>query len=106
MDLYKSVLTCQGERERLRAVFPCYIQSVPQGGFLCSQEHGKLCFEALETTFVPQNNLPCRGENAFRSQGFKVIKNDIVWMITITEKAAEAGGHGRMTQVSTAMCFV
>jgi hypothetical protein len=41
--------------------FPCYIQSVPQGGFLCSPEHGKLCFEALETEFVPQNNLPFAG---------------------------------------------
>jgi hypothetical protein len=27
-------------------------------GFLCSPEHGKLCFEALETELVPQNNLP------------------------------------------------
>ncbi|PVH26857.1 hypothetical protein DC487_04470 [Sphingobacterium corticibacter] len=41
--------------------FPCYIQSVPQGGFLCSPEHGKLCFEALETELVPQNNLPFAG---------------------------------------------
>lgn len=32
----------------------------PAGWFLCSREHGKLCFEALETEFVPQNNLPCR----------------------------------------------
>jgi len=40
-------------------------------GFLCSPEHGKLCFEALETQFVPQNNLPLQGaENTFRSQGF------------------------------------
>jgi len=39
--------------------FSQFIQSVPQGGFLCSAEHGKLCFEALETEFVPQNNLPC-----------------------------------------------
>ncbi len=28
-------------------------------GLLCSPEHGKLCFEALETELVPQNNLPC-----------------------------------------------
>ena len=33
----------------------------PEGRILCSPEHGKLCFEALETQFVPQNNLPCRG---------------------------------------------
>lgn len=33
----------------------------PEGRILCSPEHGKLCFEALETEFVPQNNLPCRG---------------------------------------------
>jgi hypothetical protein len=33
--------------------------------------NGKLCFEALETEFVPQNNLPCRElKNTFRSQGF------------------------------------
>lgn len=31
------------------------------GGFWCSTEHGKLCFEALETPFVPQNNLPLHG---------------------------------------------
>ena len=29
-------------------------------GFLCSTEHGKLCFEAPGTGLVPQNNLPCR----------------------------------------------
>jgi hypothetical protein len=30
-----------------------------------------LCFEALETELVPQNNLPLQGaENTFRSQGF------------------------------------
>jgi len=42
-------------------------------GFLCSSEHGKLCFEALETGFVPQNNLPCwELKNTFRSQVFCV----------------------------------
>ena len=47
------------------------IESVPQGGFLCSTEHGKLCFEHLETISDAQNNLPCRGlKNTFRSQGF------------------------------------
>ena len=59
--------------------FPRYIQSVPQGGFLCSPEHGKLCFEALETEIVPQNNLPLQGaENTLRSRGFVRIKMDLL----------------------------
>lgn len=41
--------------------FPCYIQSVPQGGFLCSPEHGKLCFEHLGMISDAQNNLPFAG---------------------------------------------
>ena len=27
---------------------------------ICSREQSKLCFEALKTCFVPQNNLLCR----------------------------------------------
>jgi hypothetical protein len=54
----------------LTLFFPA-IFNPAQAGFLCSPEHGKLCFEALETEFVPQNNLPLQGaENTFRSQGF------------------------------------
>jgi hypothetical protein len=31
----------------------------------------ELCFEALETEFVPQNNLPCwELKNTLRSRGF------------------------------------
>lgn len=37
----------------------------------CSQEHGKLCFEHLETFSDAQNNLPCRElKNTLRSRGF------------------------------------
>jgi hypothetical protein len=56
----QNLLTNRKKRERHRAVFPCYIQSVPQGGFLCSTEHGKLCFEHLKR-FPMQNNLPLQG---------------------------------------------
>lgn len=48
-------------RKQLHAVFPCYLKFAPKGGFLCSPEHGKLCFEAPETEVVPQNNLPLAG---------------------------------------------
>jgi hypothetical protein len=37
---------------------------------LCSPEHGKLCFEALETEFVPQNNLPCWDLKTLPKSGF------------------------------------
>lgn len=30
----------------------------PVGWIFCSPEQSKLCFEALETRFVPQNHLP------------------------------------------------
>jgi hypothetical protein len=33
----------------------------PEGRIILSPERSKLCFEALETIFVPQNYLPCRG---------------------------------------------
>ncbi|SFB87101.1 hypothetical protein SAMN05421747_101617 [Parapedobacter composti] len=34
----------------------------PIGGrIFCSPEQSKLCFEALETRFVPQNHLPLQG---------------------------------------------
>ncbi|PTX09493.1 hypothetical protein C8N37_106121 [Sphingobacterium faecium] len=39
-------------------------------GFLCSPEHGKLCFAHLEMISDAQNYLPLQGaENTFRSQG-------------------------------------
>lgn len=43
----------------IKPFFPVTFNPAP-AGFLCSPEHGKLCFEAPETGFVPQNNLPCR----------------------------------------------
>lgn len=33
-----------------------FIKSISKNGF--AGNHGKLCFEALETPLVPQNNLP------------------------------------------------
>jgi hypothetical protein len=47
---------------------------------LCSPEHGKLCFEALETEFVPQNNLPCRELKTLPKSGFffAEVKNELM----------------------------
>lgn len=40
-------------------------------GFLCSPEHGKLCFEHPETIPAAQNNLPLQGaEKDLRSRLF------------------------------------
>lgn len=33
----------------------------PEGRIFCSPEQSKLCFEALGTHSVPQNNLPLQG---------------------------------------------
>ncbi len=33
----------------------------PAGRIFCSTEQSKLCLEALETSCVPQNNLPLQG---------------------------------------------
>jgi len=52
------------ERERLEAVFSILhqIRSGRQAdGFLCSKEHGKLCFEHPEKISGAQNNLPFAG---------------------------------------------
>jgi len=55
----------------IKPFFPCLIQSVPKGGFLCSSEHGKLCFEHLEKNSGAQNNLPLQGaEKDLRSRLF------------------------------------
>src|SRR5690606_7186486 len=40
--------------------FPLY-PIRPAGRIFCSPEQSKLCFEALETRFVPQNHLPLQG---------------------------------------------
>jgi len=45
----------------LQATFIRTMESVPQGGYFCSPEQSKLCFEAPEIHFVPQNNLPWLG---------------------------------------------
>ncbi|MBM7421310.1 hypothetical protein M2254_002855 [Chryseobacterium sp. BIGb0186] len=53
----------EGNGNGIEPFFPVTFNPVPPflaDGFLCSTEHGKLCFEALETELVPQNNLPCR----------------------------------------------
>jgi hypothetical protein len=49
----------EGNGNGIKPFFPAIFNPAREGGFLCSPEHGKLCFEALETEFVPQNNLPC-----------------------------------------------
>ncbi len=54
----------EGNGNGIEPFFPVTFNPVPPflaDGFLCSTEHGKLCFEALETEFVPQNNLPFAG---------------------------------------------
>ncbi|KEQ31108.1 hypothetical protein N180_08460 [Pedobacter antarcticus 4BY] len=51
----------EGNGNGIEPFFPVTFNPVPPflaDGFLCSTEHGKLCFEALETELVPQNNLP------------------------------------------------
>jgi hypothetical protein len=42
----------------------------PQGGFLCSTEHGKLCFEHLGMISDAQNNLPFAGAENTPKSGF------------------------------------
>ena len=72
--MQKSFDKTEGNGNGIEPFFPVTFNPVPPflaDGFLCSTEHGKLCFEALETELVPQNNLPCRElKNTFRSQGF------------------------------------
>ncbi len=56
--------------------FPVTFNPVPPflaDGFLCSTEHGKLCFEHLENFSDAQNHLPLQGaENVLRSRRFCV----------------------------------
>ena len=39
--------------------FPVTFNPSRRADFCVRKEHGKLCFKALETELVPQNNLPC-----------------------------------------------
>lgn len=41
--------------------FSFAIPNPTAGRIFCSPEQSKLCFEALETRFVPQNHLPLQG---------------------------------------------
>lgn len=53
-----------------RPFFPAFFNS-EGAGFLCSPEHGKLCFEHLEKNSAAQNNLPLQGaEKDLRSRLF------------------------------------
>ncbi|MNS97188.1 hypothetical protein D3C86_1475810 [compost metagenome] len=45
----------------LKPFFPALFNPSRRADFCVSPEHGKLCFEALEMHFVPQNNLPLQG---------------------------------------------
>ena len=45
----------------LKPLFPARFNPARQGGFLCSPEHGKLCFEQLQKISAAQNNLPLQG---------------------------------------------
>lgn len=55
---------------RQPAVFSRFFQ-FRGAGFLCSPEHGKLCFEHLEKNSAAQNNLPSQGaEKDLRSRLF------------------------------------
>jgi hypothetical protein len=48
-----------------KPLFPPRFNPARQGGFLCSPEHGKLCFEQLQKISAAQNHLPLQGaENA------------------------------------------
>ncbi|MCR4033258.1 hypothetical protein [Flavobacterium panacis] len=64
----------EGNGNGIEPFFPVTFNPVPPflaDGFLCSTEHGKLCFEHLGMISDAQNNLPFAGaENTFRSQGF------------------------------------
>ena len=72
--MQKSFYKTEGNGNGIEPFFPVTFNPVPPflaDGFLCSTEHGKLCFEALETELVPQNNLPCRElKKPLRSRGF------------------------------------
>jgi len=62
----------QKKAARLAAIYLILYSIRPEGRIICSPEQSKLCFEALETRFVPQNNLPlARGAlKSLRSRDF------------------------------------
>ena len=72
--MQKSFDKTEGNGNGIEPFFPVTFNPVPPflaDGFLCSTEHGKLCFEHLGMISDAQNNLPFAGaENTFRSQGF------------------------------------
>lgn len=81
-----------GNGNGVKPFFPVTLNPAP-AGFLCSSEHGKLCFEALETGFVPQNNLPCRElKTPSEVRVFVWIKNGFV-MTDNSNKKRNKGGR-------------
>ena len=72
--MQKSFDKTEGNGNGIEPFFPVTFNPVPPflaDGFLCSTEHGKLCFEAHETELVPQNNLPCwELKKPLQSRGF------------------------------------
>ena len=54
-------LTNAGLEARLKGRFLPLQPIRPEGRIFLSQERSKLCFEAPQTTRVPQNNLPLQG---------------------------------------------
>ncbi len=54
----------EGNGNGIEPFFPVTFNPVPPflaDGFLCSTEHGKLCFEALETEFSASKQLALAG---------------------------------------------
>jgi hypothetical protein len=58
-------------RKQLHAVFPFYLKFARKGGFLCSSEHGKLCFKCLITVLSASKQLALPGaKKSLRSRDF------------------------------------
>ena len=62
--MQKSFDKTEGNGNGIEPFFPVTFNPVPPflaDGFLCSTEHGKLCFEALETEFSASKQLALLG---------------------------------------------
>ena len=74
--MQKSFDKTEGNGNGIEPFFPVTFNPVPPflaDGFLCSTEHGKLCFEALKNVFSASKQLAlCRGHKKPPKSVFRV----------------------------------